>query len=84
MKKISDFPIPGEDEFNQQINWACRNGQKENIGFLIEVNKQAFDLKQWDQNWRTAYHFASYYGHTEIVQLLIQNGVDINQTNNFG
>ena len=37
-----------------------------------------------DQDKKNLLHLASFNGQTEIVKLLIENGIDINQTNEDG
>ena len=43
---------------------------------LIDINKK-------DKNGYNALHFACQYGHREIVELLIKNGIDMSETDNY-
>jgi ankyrin repeat protein len=65
---------------------ACRNGDvdfvKEYLTTLSPINSNPNNLELIVNS--TPLHAASYYGHKEIVQLLIEYGCDRSQINGHG
>lgn len=60
------------------LHSASRNGDLELARKLIIVEK--FDVNERDQHSRTPLHLASWAGHADIVQLLCENGAQVNAT----
>ena len=64
--------------------WACRAGDLDSVRKLIASNPFT-DLNHLEPNGSTALHAASYFGHTEIVRLLLhQHGVMRHRRNRHG
>jgi hypothetical protein len=70
LKKCSDFYL------------ACRNNKIEEVKkFLESISEDEID--QIEPNGSTALHAASYYGHADIVRLLLETGADRAIPNKF-
>jgi hypothetical protein len=66
------------------LYWACRAGDLDSARELIASNPFT-DLNRLEPNGSTALHAASYFGHTEIVRLLLhQHGVMRHRRNRHG
>ena len=65
---------------------ACRNGDVEFVkNHLKTLSPTIWNPNQFESGVNsTLLHAASYYGHTEIVKLLIEYGCDRSQTNSYG
>ena len=64
--------------------WACRAGDLESVRELI-ASKPFSDLNRLEPNGSTALHAASYFGHTDVVRLLLhQRGVVRHRRNRHG
>lgn len=65
---------------------ACRNGDIEFVkNHLKTLSPTIWNPNQFEPGVNsTPLHAASYYGHTEIVELLIEYGCDRSQTNSYG
>jgi hypothetical protein len=56
-----------------QFYYACRNGEIDAV--REQISKMSLEeIDQIQANGSTALHAATYYGHTEIVQLLLERG----------
>ena len=53
---------------------ACKNNQIEQVEKYLKLNDNIKIINRVDRNGSRALHVASYYGHNEIVQLLLTNG----------
>ncbi|CAF2634740.1 unnamed protein product [Rotaria sp. Silwood2] len=67
-KKILDQPQEGKAS---EFYWACRNGDIERVKQLL-LTISYNDLNTLEPNGSTPLHAATYFGHTEIVHLLLQ------------
>lgn len=65
---------------------ACSEGDLEEAIRLLEEDESPslIDINKQDKSSNTALINASYYGFTDIVKLLIQNGADLNFKNDSG
>jgi ankyrin repeat protein len=65
---------------------ACRNGDVEFVkDYLMKISPTKYNPNHLESSVKsTPLHAASYYGHKEIVQLLIEHGCDRSQTNGYG
>lgn len=59
------------------LHWACRNGRKELATALLEAGSDSHAV---DNSGKTTLHHAAPKGHTDIMQILIENGVGIDKT----
>ena len=76
---IPDFNVNKRDGNGMTaLMWAASNNQIITVEYLLY--KQSADPHITTPNNESALLFASAQGHHEIVSLLLQNGVDINQT----
>lgn len=62
---------------------ACRNGDIAKVDQLIKM-LSIKNINQMEPNGSTALHAASYYGHIEIVRLLLKRGMHRGTRNKFG
>jgi hypothetical protein len=62
--------------------WACRNGDM-NIVKKMLPNLKSNDINRIESNGSTALHAASYYGHANIVRLLLERGADTTIRNKY-
>ena len=67
-----------DGEQRTALSHACEKGQLQVIEFLVKQNGIDLELggKHHDENW-TNLHWACRYGHSDIVQLLIDNSANI-------
>ncbi|CAF1173345.1 unnamed protein product [Didymodactylos carnosus] len=64
---------------------ACRDGDIELVRVLIETSPPETEINRTEPNESTALHVASYYGHGDIVQLLLDDyGVSRDRKNEYG
>jgi ankyrin repeat protein len=65
---------------------ACRNGDVKFVqNYLTKLSDMKSDPNHFESIIKsTPLHAASFYGHTEIVQLLIEYGCDRSQVNGYG
>ncbi|CAF1257001.1 unnamed protein product [Rotaria sordida] len=64
--------------------FACRNGDLETVQLMLPTISYK-DLNRLEPNGSTPLHAASFYGHTEIVRLLLhERGCDRSQRNRYG
>ncbi|VDI25530.1 ankyrin repeat domain-containing protein 17 [Mytilus galloprovincialis] len=70
------------------LHYACFGGQYETVKFLLVLNGQEInsrvDTTIRDEEGRSALHLACQNGHTEVIKLLIDVGMNINDTTNRG
>ena len=69
-----------------QFYLACRNGDTEFVRTYLKNSpstKQNVNHREMPVN-STPLHAASYYGHAEVVRLLIEHGCDRSQVNGYG
>ncbi|CAG2184442.1 unnamed protein product [Mytilus edulis] len=63
---------------------AYRRGCHDIVKYLLDLNDQTFksrvDTTTRDEKGWSVLHTACYYGHTEIVKLLIDDGMNVNDT----
>jgi hypothetical protein len=62
--------------------WACRNGDINTVEKILP-NLTSSDINRIESNGSTALHAASYFGHANIVRLLLQRGADTTIRNKF-
>ena len=65
-----------------EFYWACRNGDEETVKKLVSRLKSN-DINQIESNGSTALHAASYYGHANIVRILLQYGANTKIYNKY-
>ena len=71
-----------KDSFKRSLLYlAARNGYYEVSEYLI---KKGINVNEVQQDGSTALHGAAFYGHENVVQLLIENGIDTKIKNRFG
>lgn len=67
---------------DRQLINACRNGKYKEVELLLKqnvnVNYKANNVNYKGNDQWTALHFASRYGHTKIVKLLLANNASVN------
>ena len=68
-EKITEF------SFNKQFLEVAEKGEEEVVKFLLDVR---VDINYGDSNKMTALMISSRRGHSRVVQLLLQNGADVN------
>ena len=72
------------DSEEQKLVRACRNGDLNTVKKMVQSgNLDLHECKDKEHN-DTPLHWASYYGHKEIVAYLIENGCIVNCKNIFG
>lgn len=70
---------PKVTEFGKApLYWACRDGQKEVVQFLIDLN---VDINAAEKYGDTPLHCAAERGQVEVIKLLIENGAYIKAVN---
>jgi len=62
-------------DINNELIMAVKNGDVEKVQRLIE---QSANVNAKRENGWTALRWAAFFGHKEIVKLLIQAGADVN------
>ena len=67
-KRILQSPETGEAS---DLYWACRSGDINAVKHILATTKYT-DLNRLEPNGSTALHAAAYFGHTDIVRLLLQ------------
>lgn len=72
--KISTETSASSDECSE-FYWACRGNNIEEVKELLKT-KTLDDIDRLEPNGSTALHTACYYGHQDIVQLLLTAGAD--------
>ena len=72
LKKIK----PLENDAEPEIIIAAMKGNKELVKSIISKNLEL--VENTDKYKNTALTWAALYGHTEILNILIQNGADVN------
>ncbi|KAK1733975.1 ankyrin repeat domain-containing protein [Skeletonema marinoi] len=70
------------DQFMSSLVLACGQGQMECVHILLD-NGANISAECGSSN-LTPLQYASWWGHDDIVQLLLNHGVDVNQTNTHG
>ncbi|KAH9518688.1 hypothetical protein Btru_005988 [Bulinus truncatus] len=72
------------------VNWhrifikEIKRNELESVSKIISFSKNSsFINKKDSKTGRTALHVAAAYGHSELVQLLLENGADINAKDNL-
>jgi len=65
-----------------EIHDAARNGEVKKIRQMLDKDLSLLNSK--DQSGKTPLHFASQYGHFDIVTILIEKGAEVNAENNNG
>lgn len=77
----SEIPQTGE---TSSLYWACRNGNQQLVNRILST-KKFYDINQLEPNGSTALHAAAFYGHAEIVHLLLHRyGVMRHRKNKYG
>jgi ankyrin repeat protein len=66
------------------LHLAVRNGDYENLLFLLENSASRANINQTDNEGYTALHLAVRGGYDALVQLLIENGANVNQPDPHG
>ncbi|EXJ82734.1 hypothetical protein A1O3_06549 [Capronia epimyces CBS 606.96] len=75
-KSIWQFRSQGQPRMDS-IHLAALLGHGQTLELTLQSNKH-FDLNQPDSLGRTALIYACAFGHTKIVQILLDNGADVN------
>jgi len=57
---------------------AIEEGKPERVGAILETNLEL--VNQRDESGATPLHYATLYGHQDIVRLLVKKGAEINST----
>ena len=66
-----------------EFYYACRNGELAKVQSLLEsMSKDEID--RMEPNGSTALHAAAYYGHGDIVRVLLEKGAARKQNNKYG
>ena len=73
------FVIP---VLSQDINQLMKTGDSVKIKALLEKNPELVNEKD-NREW-TPLHYASFHGHNEVVELLINRGAEIESVDNIG
>ncbi|CAF2820337.1 unnamed protein product [Rotaria sp. Silwood2] len=82
-KEVSILRRPKQGEASD-LYWACRNGDIDTVQKIIASNTY-IDINCLEPNGSTALHAASFFGHTDIVRLLLhQCGVIRHRRNRHG
>lgn len=91
VKLLTDFGINVNDTTNNVLTplyLACKNGHHDTVKFLLDLKDQSFkscvDTTIKDNNGWSVLHEACLKGHTEVVELLIYFGSNVNDTTNNG
>jgi len=85
-KKMKNFMFCFSTKKNMEVSQlyiACRNGELTKVKELLP-QLTLDDIDREEPNQSTALHAASYYGHTDIVRLLLERGASRQQKNKFG
>lgn len=66
--------------------FACRNGDIEFVkNYLTKLSDDDWNSNHFEPGAKsTPLHAASFYGHTEIVRLLLEHGCDRSKVNGYG
>ena len=65
--------------------YACREGQTEIVGYLMEkADDLGLDLQAVDTFKRTGLHLACKLGKIEVVKLFLNSNVDLNARSHYG
>jgi len=78
---IRDLSNLTQEEKDERLIDASRNGRLEEVKMLIEAGADINTKNEWED---TSLMFASYHGYIDLVKLLIEAGADINAKNNYG
>jgi hypothetical protein len=62
--------------------WACRNGDVDTVKNILP-NLKANDINRVESNGSTALHAAAYYGHANVVRLLLAQGANTTIRNKY-
>eukprot|EP01038_Epipyxis_sp_PR26KG_P009672 gene9672-13022_t len=84
--KLRKLANKASQVFYTDIFTAAWNGNLSLIKSFIESEKRlakASDTSEHGNGW-SSLHYASYQGHLAIVSILIDNGADVNNLNDFG
>ena len=76
---IDSISVFGQTPFQ----YACKYGHKRNVELLIKYNEN-IRMGHRDSKSRTAIHFAANNGHTEIVELLLEQNIEANPSDLAG
>ncbi len=78
--------IPNSIEVKPDIYYFVKEGNYKAIHQLIQKSKLENETKIFNHRWSgwSALHRAAESGHTDISELLIRNGFDINERTTFG
>ncbi len=68
----------GDETKEKALHLACEKGHRDIVQYLIS---QRVDVNWKCENEMTAIDFASIYRHSEIVEILLQNGATLNGIN---
>jgi hypothetical protein len=65
-----------------EFYWACRNGDVDTVKKILP-NLKPNEVNRIESNGSTALHAASYYGHANIVRLLLEHDADTTIRNKY-
>jgi len=65
-----------------EFYWACRNGDMDTVKKILPSLK-ANEVNRIESNGSTALHAASYYGHANVVRLLLEHDADTTIRNKY-
>ena len=75
IERGADIEAQGEPADGPVLHSAAEGGSMIIVRALAE---RGANLQVKDQNRRTALHKAAYYGHSDVVEFLVDNGLDVN------
>jgi len=78
---ISDLKKLSNEEKNQLLINAARNGQKDVVELLVKARA---DVNAKSNNGRSALMHAAWNGHKNVIELLLNVGADVNAKSNNG
>ncbi|KAL5015430.1 hypothetical protein ScPMuIL_009700 [Solemya velum] len=82
-----DEELPEEE----MLLYSARHGQVDKVAQLMQkvqdgksqLNVNCKGDQKWNRGWN-ALHLAAYFGHLDVVKLLLENGASVNMVNNVG
>ena len=72
------IPYTPDKSLDDDIFKACKKGDVEKVEDLIS---RCADVNATNENLNTPLHYASLFGHRQVVTILLNNGADINAKN---
>ena len=67
---------------DSNIHICCKNGNLDGLNELIAAG--GVDINESGYDGRTPLHYASRYGHSEVVNVLVEAGAEVNKTKDNG